>query len=198
MSKRNKSQNDEPPIDQPEDDAADDTVDEPADLQTQRDDLESRLQRTMADYANFQKRAQRETDDARHFARAEVIKSLLPVLDDMERALEAARDNHGEDNPLFQGMQLVHDKALEALGKFGLTVIKAEGRPFDPDHHSALMQQPTTDHPPQTVLQDLQKGYTLNGRTIRPSSVIVAVEPPEETDSTDEADGSAASEDDES
>ena len=114
----------------------------------------------------------------------------------MERALDAARENHGEDHPLFQGMQLVHDKALEALGKFGLAVINAEGKSFDPDRHSALMQQPTTDHPPQTVLQDLQKGYRLNDRTIRPSSVVVAVEPPDETDQPDEADGSAASEED--
>lgn len=192
MSKRNKNQND----DQPAEKVADEAAGEPVDLQTQRDDLEARLQRTMADYANFQKRAQRETDDARHFARAEVIKSLLPVLDDMERALDAARENHGEDHPLFQGMQLVHDKALESLGKFGLSVINAEGKPFDPDRHSALMQQPTADHEPQTVLQDLQKGYILNDRTIRPSSVIVAVELPDETPDTDEADGSAASEED--
>lgn len=174
MSKRDKSQHDDPP--------ADEAADEPVDPQTERDDLEARLQRTMADYANFQKRAQRETDDARHFARAEVIKSLLPVLDDMERALDAARENHGEDHPLFQGMQLVHDKALEALGKFGLSVINAEGKPFDPDRHSALMQQPTGDCEPQTVLQDLQRGYCLNDRTIRPSSVIVAVELPDEAD----------------
>jgi len=162
--------------------------DQPVDLQTERDDLLDRLQRVSADYANFQKRAQREKDEARHFAHAEIIKTFLPVLDDMERALEAARDNHGEDDPLFKGMQIVHDKALDILGTFGLTPIDAVGKSFDPDRHAALMQQPSEDHPPQTVLQELQKGYVLGDRTIRPSGVVVSVEPPE-----DEAEPSADS-----
>jgi molecular chaperone GrpE len=89
--------------------------------------------------------------------------------------LDAARENHGEDDPFFKGMQLVHDKTMEALGKFGCTVIQAVGEPFDPDKHAAMMQQPADEHQPQTVIQELQKGYSLHGRTLRPSGVIVAV-----------------------
>ena len=152
------------------------------DIFAERDDLLQRLQRLSADYANYQKRAQREKTEDRTRAQAEVIKTLLPVLDDMERALEAALENHGQDDPLFQGMHLVHDKALELLGGFGLTAIDAVGKSFDPDRHAAMMQQPTDEHPPQTVLQELQKGYALKDQTLRPSRVIVSVEPQPEDD----------------
>ena len=166
------------------------------DIVAERDDLLQRLQRLSADYANYQKRAQREKTEDRTRAQAEVIKALLPVLDDMERALEAALENHGEDDPLFQGMQLVHDKALELLGGFGLTAIDAIGKSFDPDRHAAMMQQPTDEHPPQTVLQELQKGYALKDQTLRPSRVIVSVEPqPAEDDAESPDDESEADED---
>ena len=151
-------------------------ADTESDPSAERDELMQRLQRLGADYANYQKRIQREKGEDRTRAQSDVIKALLPVLDDMERALAAAREDHGEDDPLLQGMQLVHDKALELLGSFGLEVIDAVGRPFDPDLHAAVMQQPTEEHPPQTVLQELQKGYTLKDRALRPSSVIVSVE----------------------
>jgi len=140
----------------------------------ERDDLLARLQRVSADYLNYQKRVQRDIEQARDYANEGLIKAFLDVLDDMERSLEAARANHHEDDALLQGMQLVHDKALETLGKFGVKCIEAEGEPFDPELHSALMQQATDEVPPQTVLQEVQKGYQLKGRTIRPSNVIVS------------------------
>lgn len=161
---------------------ADEAGDEPMSLAEERDDLLARLQRVSADYMNYQKRAQRERGENLSFARADLIKALLPALDDMERALQAARDNHGEDDVLFKGMQLVHDKTLEVLRQFGCTAIEACGMPFDPDKHSAIMQQPTDEHEPQTVIQELQRGYMFDGRTLRPSGVIVAVEPVAETD----------------
>ncbi len=154
-------------------------------LRTERDDLLSRLQRIAADYQNYQKRIRRDIDQAREFANEDLIKSLLPVLDDMERALEAARANHDPEDPLLKGMQLVHDKALATLERFGLQTIDAENQPFDPDQHSAMMQEPSTDKPPQTVLRELVKGYRLKGRTIRPSAVVVSQAPDE--DDTEEA-----------
>jgi molecular chaperone GrpE len=144
------------------------------DLQAERDEMLARLERVSADYHNYQKRVQRDLAQAQEYAHEELMKAVLTVLDDMERALEAGRANHDADDPLLKGMQLVHDNALAALGRFGLTVIDAVGRPFDPDLHSALMQQPTDDHPPQTVLTEVQKGYRLKGRTLRPSKVVVA------------------------
>ena len=154
-------------------------------LQAERNDLFARLQRTAADYSNYQKRVQREMAETRDFANTKLITQLLSVLDDMERALEAAADNHGQDDLLLAGMQLIHDKVLEVLGEFGLEIIEALGRPFDPEAHSAMLQQPTEAHPPQTVVQELQRGYRLKGRTIRPAAVVVSTDP-ESPDATDE------------
>ena len=159
----------------------------------ERDDLLARLQRVSADFLNYQKRVQRDISEARQFANAELIRELLGVLDDMERALEAARANHSEDDPLLSGMQLVYGKALEVLGRFGVQRIQAEGQPFDPTRHEAMMQQPSAEHETPTVLGELQRGYELKGRVLRPARVIVsapAAGPPAE----DRAGGTAENE----
>ncbi len=158
---------------------------EAQDLCAERDDLMERLQRVSADYLNYQKRVQRDISEAREFANVELVKSLLPVLDDMERALATACENHGQDDPLFGGLQLVHDKALETLAKFDVHVIEADGEAFDPQKHLAVMQEPSGEHPPQTVLRVVQKGYELKGRPIRPATVVVS-KAPEEDDSAQE------------
>lgn len=160
----------------------------PESEQPDSDDLLGRLQRVSADYVNYQKRARRDLDLARQFANEGLIKSLLPVLDDMERALAAGRDNHDADDPLLTGLQLVHDKALETLGRFGVKVIEAHGLEFDPDRHTALMQQLSPDHDPNIVLHVAQKGYELKGRTIRAAGVVVskASEEPDEDQAEDQ------------
>lgn len=165
-----------PPVEGDEGEVAEDS---PEAIEQERNDLLARLQRLSADYLNYQKRVQRDIDSAREFANEQLIKGMLPVLDDMERALEAGRANHAIDDPFLHGMQLVHDKAMDTLGKFGLEVIEAKGEPFNPELHQALMMQPTNDQPPQTVLAEAAKGYILRGRTIRPAAVIVAVAPEE-------------------
>lgn len=154
-------------------------ADPPADADPQ-EDLLGRLQRVSADYVNYQKRAQRDIVQAREFANEQLIKELLPVLDDMERALDAARSNHDEDDPLLKGMQLVHDKALAVLKNFGVSIIEAQGQPLNPEVHAAMMQQPTDEVAPGTVLQEVQRGYLLKGRTIRPAAVVVAKAPDDE------------------
>jgi len=146
-------------------------------LERDRNDLLSRLQRLSADYLNYQKRVQRDIESAREFANEQLIKELLPVLDDMDRALEAGRANHAADDPVLAGMQLMHDKALETLGRYGLKVIEAKGKTFNPEVHLAIMMQPTAEQPPQTVLAEALRGYVLRGRTIRPAGVVVAVAP---------------------
>jgi molecular chaperone GrpE len=192
MSKKKKNQTD-PNVDaiaETNEEGENPTPAEPIDpfeaLQAERDDLMARLQRTAADYANYQKRVQREITEARDFANVKLITDLLSILDDMARAMDAAGDDRQQDDPLMTGMQLVHDKALEVLGRFGLEAIEALGLPFDPEAHAALMQQPSDEHPPQTVLQELQRGYKLKGRTIRPTAVIVSTEP--ETPEAESAD----------
>ena len=143
-------------------------------LQAERDELIQRLRRVSADYVNYQKRAQRDMDQVRQFAGEEIIKALLPVLDDMERALQAAAANHGEDDPFYRGMQLVHTKMLAALSGFGLQPIESVGKPFDPELHLAILQQPSDDVAPLTILQETQRGYLLKGRPLRPASVVVS------------------------
>jgi len=155
---------------------ADDLTTQLAAIKAERDDLFARLQRVSADYVNYQKRAVRDLQQAREYANEELIKSLLFVLDDMERALEAARANHVAEDPMIVGMELVHKKAMETLDRFGLTIIDAAGKPFDPEKHSALLQEPSSQHPARTVLRELQKGYQLKGRTIRPAHVVVSTE----------------------
>ncbi|MBN1554881.1 MAG: nucleotide exchange factor GrpE [Phycisphaerae bacterium] len=151
-------------------------------LVAERDDLLARLQRLSADFQNYQKRVQKEREQERQFANEGLMKSLLAVVDDMERGLAAARENHPADDPLLVGMQMVHDKLMRTLEQFGLSAIDAEGKSFDPERHSAMMQQPTDAAEPMTVLQVLQRGYELKGRTIRPAAVVVAQAPVDEVE----------------
>jgi len=161
------------------------------------DDLLARLQRVTADYLNYQKRVQRDIAQTKQFANDDLIRALLEVLDDMERGLDAGKVNHKPEDPLLQGMMMVYQKAVEILARFGLEEINAQGKPFDPDQHAAMMQEPSEQHPPQTVLRELQKGYKLKGRTIRPSTVVVSQapeapgEPQGENDKPEERDSHA-------
>jgi len=146
---------------------------DPDALAAERDDLMARLQRVSADFLNYQKRTARQADEERQFANAELLKDLLPILDDMERALASADPG----DPLHAGMQLVHEKALEVLARHGLQPIAAVGAPFDPARHEAMMQQASDGHATPTVLDELQRGYELNGRVLRPARVIVSTPP---------------------
>ncbi|MDY7011413.1 MAG: nucleotide exchange factor GrpE [Planctomycetota bacterium] len=151
-------------------------ADESADTTARQNDLLARLQRVSADYLNYQKRAAREIADARRFANAELVKELLAVLDDMERAL----DHAAEDDPLSEGMKLVHDKAMEILGRHGLTPIAAEGESFDPQRHEAMMTEPVEGFDTPTVLRELQRGYEFRGRVLRPTRVVISATPTED------------------
>ena len=148
----------------------------PLTVEQMLDEEKEKNLRMLADYQNYQKRATKEVVSAREYANESMMKELLGVLDDMERGLEAAAENHDADDPLLTGMQLVHDKLLDSLKKFGLELIPAEGLPFDPEKHSAMMQEESDEVPPMTVIRQLQKGYELKGRTLRPSAVIVSKE----------------------
>ena len=157
--------------------AAKTASDEMAALRAQSDDLLKRLQRVSADYLKYQKRIQKETAQSREYANEALIKAMLPVLDDIDRALEAGAPTHGPDDPLLAGLRMVRDKATAALAPFGLAAVESQGKPFDPEHHSAVVQQPSAEVPPGTVLKELTKGYVLKGRTIRPAMVVVSVAP---------------------
>jgi molecular chaperone GrpE len=144
-----------------------------AELQAERDALFERLARTTADFKNAQKRMAVETDQRVQYANGELIKKLLPVIDHFERALAVDPDK-ADLASLLKGMQIVHDDWLKVLRGQSIEEIAPEpGEPFDPALHEAVMQQEAT-YPVPTVVQLLQKGYALHGRTLRPAKVAVS------------------------
>jgi molecular chaperone GrpE len=142
-------------------------------LRRERDDLYERLARATADFQNTRKRLQQEAEQGRQFANSQLIKALLPVLDNFERAL--AVDPAKTDVPsILKGMELVHAQWNNILKAQDVEVIAPSvGELFDPTRHEALMQQPA-DYAQPTVVQLLSKGYAMHGRTLRPAQVVVS------------------------
>ena len=143
-------------------------------LQQERDNLYERLARATADYQNSRKRLEAEMDQRLQYANSSLIKSLLPVIDNFERAL-AVDLSKADSQQILKGLQVVHDQWLTVLKNQSVEVIAPQpGTPFDPSKHEALMQQPSDQYDEPTVTQLLQKGYALHGRTLRPASVAVS------------------------
>jgi molecular chaperone GrpE len=134
--------------------------------------------RARADLENYRKRVQREKEDLSRFANENLLREILPVMDNLERALEHARQSDGGNGGLLQGVELTLGQFQRVLDKFGVTPIRSLGEPFDPARHEALGQVESAEHPPNTVVQELQKGYLLNDRLLRPAMVMVAKAPP--------------------
>jgi len=130
--------------------------------------------RIMAEFENFKKRVQKESIESRKYANEELLKAMLPVIDNLERALEHG-DNDAEDDPMVEGIRMVQKQFLETLTKFGVSQVEAMGEPFDPNFHEAMMQIATDDCPPNTVVTEIAKGYLFNDRLIRPAMVGVSV-----------------------
>jgi molecular chaperone GrpE len=146
------------------------------DLEKERDEFRGLLQRTHADFENYQKRNQREQTQERRYWHGPLALDILPILDNFERAMAAAKQA-GESGPLVQGVALVQTQILDALKRHGITRIDALGQAFDPNLHQAVMQLPTADQPPGTVAQVLEHGFMLHDRVLRPAHVAVAVAP---------------------
>jgi molecular chaperone GrpE len=136
--------------------------------------------RAQAELDNYRKRTQRELADERRYAALPIVRDLLPALDNLQRAVDAGQ-NVDDLSVMLQGVQMVAQQIREVLTGHGATAIEASGRPFDPNLHEAIQQMPSADHPPMTVLDEVEQGYTLHERVIRPSKVIVSVAPPEPT-----------------
>jgi molecular chaperone GrpE len=143
-------------------------------LEQERDEFRDLLQRTRADFENYQKRAQRDLAQERRYAHGALAMDILPMLDNFERAVAAAKQA-GETGPLVQGVAMIQLQVLDALRRHGITRIEALGQPFDPNKHEAVTQQATNEQPPHTVLQVLEPGYTIHDRVLRPARVVVAV-----------------------
>lgn len=144
-------------------------------LQAERDELYDRLARVTADFQNSRRRLEAEMEQRMGYANAGLIKSLLPVIDNFERAL-AVDPAKSDSAVILKGLQLVHDQWLTTLKSQAVTEIAPQpGDPFDPNQHQALMQQDDPNYKDQkpTVVQMLQKGYMLNDRVLRPAQVAV-------------------------
>ena len=133
-----------------------------------------RFLRLAAEFENYKKRTARETADFRKFANEAMLKELLLVVDNLERAIESARAGEGSIQSLLQGVEMTRNEILKVFDKFGAVPIAAMGETFDPNFHQAVARETSKDHPENTVVKELQKGYMLHDRLLRPSMVIVS------------------------
>ena len=129
--------------------------------------------RLHAELENYRKRAARELEERLRYANMGLLRDLLPVVDNVDRAIEAAEKN-ADAAALLEGFKMVHKQLGEALARHHCQPIDALHEPFDPHKHHAVMQQPSAEHPPNTVLIVTQNGYELHDRIVRPSQVIVS------------------------
>jgi molecular chaperone GrpE len=141
-----------------------------AEVERERDEYLNDLKRVAADFENYRKRVARDQEGLVARAHERIVKELLPVLDDLERALEAAAEH--EEARLEEGVRLVHRELVEALAREGLVEVETDG-PFDPHVHEALLSQPS-EKEDGSVIEVLQKGYRLGDRVLRPARVVVS------------------------
>jgi molecular chaperone GrpE len=155
-----------------------------AELDALRNELEEARKlelRALADLENYRKRVARQMDDERRYASLPLARDLLPILDNLKRTVEAAQKT-SDAKGLLEGVQMVIKQFYTALGKHHCEPIAALHQPFDPNIHEAILQQPSGEFPPNTVLQEVQVGFRLHDRVVRPSQVIVSSAPPQGQD----------------
>jgi molecular chaperone GrpE len=144
-------------------------------LKQERDELRDQALRTRAEFANYQKRAKQQADSDRVYAVGSLAKDLLDPLDNLDRAIEALRANGALG--ITAGLDMVQKQLHEIMARHGVEPIPAQGYPFDPNLHEAILQQPSLEHPEGTVVAEMSKGYTIRDRVLRPSKVAVSVKP---------------------
>ncbi len=158
-------------------------------LQQAQDELrvvQDQYLRTLADMDNLRKRTQREKEDLAKYANENILREILPVVDNLERAVEHAEQTAGGEG-LLEGVQMTLEQFSQVLSRSGIEPVLSIGIPFDPAHHQAMGQIETEDYPVNCVAQEMQKGYLLNQRLLRPSMVMIAKAPvkPEQTQEQD-------------
>lgn len=147
-------------------------TDETAALRQERDDLQDRLLRSTAEFDNFRKRTDRERRELSDAVAADLIRDLLPVVDDLERALAAAAESR--DQALRSGVELIHKQLLEALKRRGAEPFKTVGEDFDPLWHEAIASEPANGRREGEIVAEIRRGYRIGQRLIRPAMVKVA------------------------
>jgi molecular chaperone GrpE len=139
-------------------------------------ELQQQNLRLIAEMQNQQRRARQDKEESLRFAESDFARELLTVLDDLERTQESAR-TAADARALAEGVRITYEQFLKTLRGRGIAPIAAVGQPFDPEQHEALLQQPSDDQPAGVVLQEVLRGWTMHGRVLRPSRVIVSSGP---------------------
>jgi molecular chaperone GrpE len=140
-------------------------------LKVERDELKDLLLRRQAEFDNFRKRTDKERSEYVQYAGAEIVRDMLPILDDFSRAMKA----DGGSAEYTKGIEMIYQRMYDTLRKVGLEPIETEGKTFDPHLHQAIERVETKDSPDGTILGEFQRGYTFKGKLLRPSMVKVAV-----------------------
>jgi|SRR5690554_2337243 len=156
-------------------------------LAAAKDDVQSRKDaalRAAAEAENVRRRAAQEVQKARDFALEKFASELLSVVDNLERALQAIGEADDTNQAIVEGIEITYKGFINTLEKFGITVVDPHGELFNPDHHEAMGMQESAEHPANTVIAVMQKGYLLNGRLLRPAMVMVSRAPSSGVDTT--------------
>ncbi|HHY40372.1 MAG TPA: nucleotide exchange factor GrpE [Syntrophaceticus sp.] len=135
-------------------------------------DLNQRFLRLAADFENFRRRTRQETAEIRRTANERLLRELLPIIDNYERALEAAKKDLPEN--MYTGIEMIYRQLCNLLAQEGVEAIESVGKPFDPQYQEAFQRVETSEFPEGTVTAEVQKGYLLQGKVLRPALVIVA------------------------
>ena len=149
------------------------------DLQEELLAAQDKYLRLAAEFENYKRRSQRDLNESIKFANETLLKNLLPVIDNLERAIKCGKDA-GMVNAVMEGVELTHKSFLEIVEKLGLRQISSAGQPFDPSRHQAVAQVESDTYEANMVVEELQKGYFLHDRILRPAMVTVSKEPPSE------------------
>ena len=158
------------------DDGADGSSDDVESLRSERDQALDQAIRAQAELENYRKRVARELEQAARYQMLPLIRDLIPALDNLERTIQAAGQTARVDD-LVKGAEMILANFEQVFSSHSTKTIEAVGQPFDPNLHEAIQQLPSEEHPPGTVIQEVERGYVLHDRVIRPTKVIVASAP---------------------
>jgi molecular chaperone GrpE len=139
-----------------------------------------RMLRISAEFDNYKKRTSREIGEIRKYAYEALCRDLLTVVDNLERAMEAGEGGNSAEESMLEGIRMTHKELLKVLETYHVQPVEALGKPFDPSVHQAMLQEPSKDTPPNTVIREFNRGYMIRDRLLRPAMVVVAKGSPAE------------------
>ncbi|OEU64035.1 MAG: nucleotide exchange factor GrpE [Desulfobacterales bacterium S5133MH16] len=143
-------------------------------MEQESKDSHDRFLRVSAEFENYKKRAAREMNDFRKFANESFVKAMLPVVDNLDRAIESSSDDDHSNSSVVEGVNMTLKEILKIFEQFGVKPFASLGKTFDPALHQAVMQEESDDHPEKTILNELEKGYMMHDRLLRPAMVVVS------------------------